>query len=796
MSLWKRFLGKDEKNQDASHTLAPSDPIKKDDRIVRVFISSTFRDMMTERDELTLYVFPELRRRCRERHVEFDGVDLRWGITEEQSMRGEVLPVCLAMIERCHPYFAGMLGERYGWVPDSIDAELLKKQTWLGEHREKSVTELEIIHGVLKDLEMKALSYFYFRDKDVSLKVEEGLKKETDYKPEPEAAKDKLETLKKQITDSGCRVSKGYSDAKTLGQLVLDDLWKAINERFPESEIPSRLERERMDHEAFAEARRKVYIERKEYFEWLDGHAASDGLPLVLLGESGSGKSALLSNWTDKYRKNHPKDFLICHYIGGTPDSADHIKMLRRIMEEIRDKYVPKPKEAEHGIKSLLSGFRESDDIPTDPNKVVEAFPRWLSRVPERDKLILILDGLNQIEDKEGAPDLGWLPSFIPENVRLIISTLPGRSLDALKKRNWTERTVKPMERGEQEKYIEEYLKRTGRKLDSTQIGMIVKEVQASNPLYLQTLLEELKVFGVYEKLNERINHYLQAKTIDGLFSLMIERLEEHYERDREWLVKDALTLIWASRRGLYETGLLDMLGADGAPMPRAYWSPLFLATEDSLVIRSGLLNFFHDYMRKAVETRYLPDDAAKKAAHIRLADYFEKLVLGERKVDELPWQLARGCAWQRLQDLLTEQEFFMASWKANEYDLKAYWAMLEEASYHKVDAYRSVIDNPDEMDKNFVWYISMFLNDTGHMVEALKMRESLTERYRKSGDKNKYQASLGNQAVILKACGELDEAMRLHKEKERICRELGNKDSLQISLGNQAVILKSPWRA
>ena len=68
------------------------------ERVVRVFISSTFRDMHAERDELGKKVFLELGRRCRERRIEFLGVDLRWGIPEER--KGEVLPVCLAQIER------------------------------------------------------------------------------------------------------------------------------------------------------------------------------------------------------------------------------------------------------------------------------------------------------------------------------------------------------------------------------------------------------------------------------------------------------------------------------------------------------------------------------------------------------------------------------------------------------------------------------------------------------------------------------------------------------------------------
>ena len=88
------------------------------DRQIRVFISSTFRDMQFERDVLVKRVFPQLRKLCEERAVAWTEVDLRWGITEKESSEGKVLPLCLAEIERCRPYFIGLLGERYGWVPE------------------------------------------------------------------------------------------------------------------------------------------------------------------------------------------------------------------------------------------------------------------------------------------------------------------------------------------------------------------------------------------------------------------------------------------------------------------------------------------------------------------------------------------------------------------------------------------------------------------------------------------------------------------------------------------------------
>lgn len=71
------------------------------DRRIRVFISSTFRDMIGERNDLMSHTWPELRRLCQERHVELVEVDLRWGIAEEQSTRKETLKLCLDEIRSC-----------------------------------------------------------------------------------------------------------------------------------------------------------------------------------------------------------------------------------------------------------------------------------------------------------------------------------------------------------------------------------------------------------------------------------------------------------------------------------------------------------------------------------------------------------------------------------------------------------------------------------------------------------------------------------------------------------------------
>ena len=143
---------------------SPEQPTQN--RRIRVFVSSTFRDMMGERDELMTHAWPELRRFCRERQVELVEVDLRWGIAEEQSTRKETLKLCLDEIRACRPFFIGLLGERYGWVPgdDAFAADRKEEQPWLKDLHGKSVTELEIPPGVLNNPEMAGRAFFYFRD--------------------------------------------------------------------------------------------------------------------------------------------------------------------------------------------------------------------------------------------------------------------------------------------------------------------------------------------------------------------------------------------------------------------------------------------------------------------------------------------------------------------------------------------------------------------------------------------------------------------------------------------------------
>ena len=130
-------------------------------RNIRLFVSSTFADMKEEREVLVKQVFPALQNLCKKRGVTLSFVDLRWGITSEQTNDGNTVQICLSEIDRCRPYFICMLGGRYGWAqPLNKSEDPLLKRTltkalhshpWLSAFLDRSVTELEVRHAVLND---------------------------------------------------------------------------------------------------------------------------------------------------------------------------------------------------------------------------------------------------------------------------------------------------------------------------------------------------------------------------------------------------------------------------------------------------------------------------------------------------------------------------------------------------------------------------------------------------------------------------------------------------------------------
>ncbi len=273
--------------------LRSTPPVLKTSEL-RLFVSSTFRDLMPEREQLVKKVFPQIRALCRERGVEFTEIDLRWGITAEEARTGKVVRICLEEIDKCRPYFIGIIGSRYGWSPDDEvlknDPQLAEDYAWLPSHivDGKSITEIEFSYGAIQKSNL-ASAFIYDQAQKGSI---------------DEVNKIALMNVASRVREANVPL-RSFASPEQLGEQVLSDLTAILNRDFPVAAELTPLELERAPHDAFAHNRRRSYVANPDYLIRFQEHVASDGAPLIIWGRSGLGKSALMAYLTHEYN-NHP----------------------------------------------------------------------------------------------------------------------------------------------------------------------------------------------------------------------------------------------------------------------------------------------------------------------------------------------------------------------------------------------------------------------------------------------------------------------------------------------------------
>lgn len=734
-------------------------------RSVRVFVSSTFRDFFAERDRLARFAFPRLRRACEERAVMFTEVDLRWGITDEQAAEGEVLPICLSEIDASRPFFIGLLGERYGWVAGAIPDELIERHPWLAERRTRSVTELEILHGVLNCPRMADRSFFYFRDREASLRLgEEGAS-------ESVTAAERLSDLKARIRSSGLPVREGFGTPEELEAAVVSDLTSAIGALFPLAGAPDALEQERLVHDAFGYELASSFVPRLALLSALDAHAAGMGAPLLVTGESGSGKTALLAHWARAQVSRPNQKPIVVHFCGASAAAGDWSTLVRRVGAEL----------------TRATGVAAA--FPDEPNALRDAFKRHLFQAAEAKPFVLVIDGADQLEDREGALDLSFLPPVPPTRCRLVLSAVVGtRPAQEAQRREWGSLVVDSLESAQRREVLQSLLSRRAKGLDASRMDRICEAPGAESPLFLSVLADELSVVASHETFDAMLDRYLPIDTAGNLYERVLERFERDYDT-RNGLVRDTLTAIWASRRGLSERELLEILGHD-SPLPQVQLAPLLLAAGRQLTSRGGRLNYTHALMARAVENRFLRDEAEKLEVHRLLATHFDRDRMSMRSVDELPWHLYEAREWNRLAALLAHVEFLDLAWRVNADQVLRYWTAIERESTLRVTAaYRDALGGPAGWrgDQRRILHLLIAM---GYLEDAATLCESQATLHRQPGNQDALKDTLECWAVVCRDLGHWDRALTLLSELERLSEESGDFIGLSAALGYQAEIV------
>ena len=68
-----------------------------------------------------------------------------------------------------------------------------------------------------------------------------------------------------------------------------------------------------------------------------------------------------------------------------------------------------------------------------------------LSRAAVKQRVVCLIDALNQFERTPAARHLTWLPKLWPKNARLIATAIPGAETEALKNKGWLEAVPLPL---------------------------------------------------------------------------------------------------------------------------------------------------------------------------------------------------------------------------------------------------------------------------------------------------------------------------------------------------------------
>lgn len=395
-----RYLGARQRMKWAALRIAESTrahlrkQIRKNKHFVRVFVSSTFRDFHAERDYLFQRVFPRLESACAERGILFIPVDLRWGVTTQEALDGEVIKLCLQEVDTCRPFFVAMLGERYGWHVDpssnqQSSGDTLLKETfevasitfpWVKKWRDRSATEIEIRHAVLNNPKQKMHSFFFLRDptspivktnnnhdNDNEKKNNTDATKSTEidntFQAESAHAKMLQNQLKDSIRDIESKqhhVTDGYKTLEELGKTMFEQLQSAIEFETSKTDMASivakalgnepldaahasRTETERLVYlrnEAVAQGFRHAYVKDQQLFtrvEQMCGNSNdSDSTPLVIVGGPGLGKSALLANLTESSAPQLRDTVCVILYIGGQYQSPTISEVVVDVVHLVR----------------------------------------------------------------------------------------------------------------------------------------------------------------------------------------------------------------------------------------------------------------------------------------------------------------------------------------------------------------------------------------------------------------------------------------------------------------------------
>ena len=666
-------------------------------REIRVFLSSTFRDMDAERHYLVTRVFPEIRQICYQRMVNFSEIDLRWGITEEAAHNGRTVQICLEEIERCRslgipPFFIGFLGERYGWVPQTDDLAAYWQQSpdqrYAGPihdalQKNISVTELEIRFAFLapppdvappSSASAARVQMFLRHPALTTAMANADALQDVWFDRLPDGTPDSTRTaqlagLKQRLREHFPQTIAidGYHSVEQFGEAVRAYLLDAIDTLYPAEKMPDRWQQRTHEHAQFAAIRRRAYVPlttfRQQIVKELNqGWMAISPAPWLITAPSGMGKSAFLADLESTLReKNRPApmpwdDDYVPLEISEMLSQDDNYRVFSHYIGADGD---PTLENWRNRLFWFFAGEGESTEPDSDDNRAWQQVMERLKRFRERESatLVLILDAINQFAQPELAlhrlQHLEW-----PGRVLLVMTSTPEvQSFLEQQNSTWECRQLPALAQKEREALCQASLSQVSKSLSEELTGQLIAAPACNNPLFMRLVLEELCLHARHEALPEKLTALLACAEPGALFISTLQASDSDFSLPK--LATRAACAIAASRRGLTHGELSRILAIYPAlKVPDSELVPLLARLAPYCQNSDGRLRLLHGALHTALQSNEEMEDCRdsilaeiKDNSGFALAERtWQWLSLGE--IDPVIRELSEVMAVIRLHDI------------------------------------------------------------------------------------------------------------------------------------------------
>ncbi|XP_052063156.1 NACHT domain- and WD repeat-containing protein 1-like [Mytilus californianus] len=350
--------------------------------------------------------------------------------------------------------------------------------------------------------------------------------------------------------------------------------------------------------------------------------------PVIVYGESGSGKTSIMAKLAELSKSWFPGCSTIIRFLGTSVGSSTLRGVLCSIIRQIC-------KISKITLPSFL-------DLDGDFMYVTRFFESLLNRYESSQKLVIILDSINQLSSHDHTYLMNWLPLKLPKNIHLVVSLLSkaNECLQNIQNRfpfqlQFIEVPFLPLDAADS--VITKICQHKNRRVTKPQKRHLLQLFgKCGKPLYLKVLIVRALQWRSFTDVKD----FKVGPTVHAAINLFFDELEKKYGTV---VVEKCFGFFSACKEGLSHAELEDLLSLDDETLqniylshlppdpdniriPSSVMSQLIKDTNEYMTtLKSGGKNVIRWYHRQFEETskkRYLKN-SNEASLHTTLVDYF-----------------------------------------------------------------------------------------------------------------------------------------------------------------------------